>query len=200
MTKSHPTKDLLIETAVNLIDEFGPQGFTVDVLLEKSKISKGSLYHHFTDFGDVIEQAQVVRFGRSVDEDANQLVAALTSATTKEEMFERADLLISSSGDESRSKIRLNRAAIIGAAAHSEKFAAALALEQQRLTDAFADMIHELQNRGWVKEGVNPQAASLFIQAYSFGYVLNEITATPIDNETWKNFVSSVIRFTFGDK
>ncbi len=198
MPKSHPTKALLIETAVNLIDEFGPQGFTVDVLLERSKISKGSLYHHFSDFGDVIEQAQVARFGRSVDEDADLLVRALSSASSQEELFARIEAMILNSTSPERVRVRLNRAAIIGAASHSEKFAKALSVEQQRLTDAFTDLIHELQNRGWVNANVNQQAAATFIQAYSLGYVLNDITSNPIESSEWAALVTSVIRSTFG--
>lgn len=200
MPKSHPTKELLIETAVQLIDEFGPQGFTVDVLLEKSKISKGSLYHHFTDFGDVIEQAQVARFGRSVDEDAEQLVALLMSSTSLDDMFSKIHLLVSNATGESRAKVRLDRAAVIGGARHSEKFAQALSVEQQRLTDAFADLIHELQNRGWISQQVDPRAAGTFIQAYSLGYVLNDITASPISSDAWTQIVESVIRSLFTAK
>jgi AcrR family transcriptional regulator len=80
VTSLHPTKTKLIETAVSLIDEFGPIGFTVDALLERSSISKGSLYHHFVDFSDVIEQAQVIRFSRYIDEDIKALFEMLSSA------------------------------------------------------------------------------------------------------------------------
>lgn len=200
MSKSHPTKELLIQTAVDLIDEFGPQGFTVDVLLDKSKISKGSLYHHFTDFGDVIENAQVARFARSVDEDAAQLIALLMSATSAEDMFSKAHLIVSSAANPTRAKVRLDRAAIIGAARHSEKFAQALSLEQERLTVAFADMVHELQNRGWISQNVDPRAAATFIQAYSLGYVLNDITANPISGDAWTKVVEGAIRTIFGAK
>ena len=200
MSKSHPTKELLIQTAIDLIDEFGPQGFTVDVLLDKSKISKGSLYHHFTDFGDVIEHAQVARFARSVDEDASQLISLLMSSTSAEDMFSKAHLIVSSAANPDRAKVRLDRAAIIGGARHSEKFAQALSLEQERLTTAFADMVHELQNRGWVSQDIDPQATAVFLQAYSLGYVLNDIAANPITGEAWTKIVERAIRAIFGAK
>lgn len=200
MSKSHPTKELLIQTAIDLIDEFGPQGFTVDVLLDKSKISKGSLYHHFADFGDVIEHAQVARFARSVDEDAAQLIALLMSSTSADDMFSKTHLIVTRAASPERSKVRLDRAAIIGGARHSEKFAKALSLEQQRLTDAFADMVHELQNRGWISQTVDPRAAATFIQAYSLGFVLNDISAEPIASEAWTAVVEGAIRAVFGAK
>lgn len=200
MPKTHPTKELLIQTAIDLIDEFGPQGFTVDVLLEKSKISKGSLYHHFADFGDVIEHAQVERFARSVDEDAKQLVGLLMSSTSAEDLLSKTHLIVSSATNPERAKVRLDRAAIIGGARHSAKFAEALSLEQERLTIAFADMIHELQNRGWVAQDVDPRAAATFIQAYSLGFVLNDISADPITTDAWSKVVESAIRAIFTAK
>ena len=77
---THPTKRHLIETATALIEEHGAQGFTVEQLLEMSHISKGSLYHHFHDFSDVIEQAQVARFSRYVDQDVVALVGIQAEA------------------------------------------------------------------------------------------------------------------------
>ena len=74
----------MLETAVSLIDEFGPIGFTVDALLDRSGISKGSLYHHFVDFSDVIEQAQVIRFSRYIDEDIKALFEMLSSTSLEE--------------------------------------------------------------------------------------------------------------------
>ncbi len=200
MSKSHPTKELLIQTAIDLIDEFGPQGFTVDLLLDKSKISKGSLYHHFTDFGDVIEHAQVARFARSVDEDAAQLISLLMSSTSVEDMFSKTHLIVTRAASPERARVRLDRAAIIGGARHSEKFAQALSNEQQRLTDAFADMVHELQNRGWISESIDRRAAATFLQAYSLGFVLNDIALEPISSEAWTAVVESAIRAVFGAK
>lgn len=195
---THPTKSLLIETAVALIDEHGAHGFTVDGLLEKSKISKGSLYHHFSDFGDVIEQAQIIRFARAVDEDATQLISVLKSATSVDDLMARIELIVRATTQPERSRTRLDRAAIIGTAGHSEKFAEALSIEQQRLTTAFADMIHELQNRGWIRIDVEPQVVATFLQAYSLGYVLNDISAEPVAAEAWIQMIVQMVRASFG--
>lgn len=196
-SSTHPTKKLLVETAVSLIDEFGPQGFTVDVLLDTSKISKGSLYHHFENFDDVIEQAQVARFARSVDLDIQQLIALLMSVTSRDELFQHLSVIVASSSSDERRAGRMNRAQIIGLASRSEKYAAALADEQQRLTDAFTDLIREMQERGWVKPEIDPGAGGLFLQAYSLGFVLNDISREPVSGEAWQQFVLAMIRASF---
>lgn len=181
----HPTKALLLETAVTLIDERGPQGFTVDEVLEVSGISKGSMYHHFEDFSDVIESAEVFRFARYVDEDIAAIVAVMRTVSSREEMFDRFRQLVEVSASPPRVTARHDRAMIIGLAARSPRLAASLAAEQDRLTDALADIAREFQERGYLRTDVDPRMIAVFVQAYSFGKVIDDIAATKVSNEQW---------------
>ena len=189
----HPTKGLLLETAVNLIDEFGPQGFTVETLLEMSKISKGSLYHHFHDFSDVIEQAQVARFSRYVDHDIALLVGLLKSATSREDLEAKFSIIVQGAGLPGRDASRADRAAILGMARHSKKFAEGLAVEQQRVTDVLTDIAREMQERGWINKNLDAAVLATFVQAYSMGFVLNDNTSNPISIEQWSAFISMML-------
>lgn len=189
----HPTKGLLLETAVSLIDEFGPQGFTVETLLETSKISKGSLYHHFHDFSDVIEQAQVARFSRYVDQDVAVLVGLLKSATSREDLETKFSIIVQGAGMPGRDAARSDRAAILGMARHSKKFAEGLAVEQQRVTDVLTDIAREMQERGWINKELDAEVLAVFVQAYSMGFVLNDNTAKPVSIERWSAFISMML-------
>jgi AcrR family transcriptional regulator len=189
----HPTKGLLQETAINLIDEFGPQGFTVETLLETSKISKGSLYHHYHDFSDVIEQAQVARFSRYVDEDIMLLVGLLKSATSREDLESKFAMIVQGAGLPGRDASRADRASILGMARHSKKLADGLAIEQQRVTDVLTDIAREMQERGWINKDLDAAVVATFVQAYSMGFVLNDITASPISIERWSSFISFML-------
>jgi AcrR family transcriptional regulator len=189
----HPTKVLLQETAISLIDEFGPQGFTVETLLETSKISKGSLYHHYHDFSDVIEQAQVARFSRYVDQDIMLLVGLLKSATSREDLESKFAMIVQGAGLPGRDASRADRAAILGMARHSKKLADGLAIEQQRVTDVLTDIAREMQERGWINKDLDAAVVATFVQAYSMGFVLNDITASPISIERWSSFISFML-------
>lgn len=189
----HPTKGLLLETAISLIDEFGPQGFTVENLLETSKISKGSLYHHFHDFSDVIEQAQVARFSRYVDQDIMLLVGLLKSATSREDLESKFAMIVQGAGLPGRDAARSDRAAILGMARHSKKFAEGLAIEQQRVTDVLTDIAREMQERGWINKELDAAVVATFVQAYSMGFVLNDNTTNPISIERWSAFISFML-------
>lgn len=189
----HPTKGLLLETAISLIDEFGPQGFTVETLLDTSKISKGSLYHHFHDFSDVIEQAQVARFSRYVDQDVALLVGLLKSATSREDLETKFSIIVQGAGMPGRDAARSDRAAILGMARHSKKFAEGLAVEQQRVTDVLTDIAREMQERGWINKDIDAEVLAVFVQAYSMGFVLNDNTTSPVSIDRWSAFISMML-------
>ena len=190
----HPTKVHLTETAATLIDEFGSQGFTVEQLLETSNISKGSLYHHFEDFHDVIMQAQVQRFARYVEEDIAALTNALLASTSREDMFGRLDLISRATHDPARSVRRADRIEILAGARHSEKMKNALGPTQSRLTGAIADLAREMQAKEFVDEGLDPAAVAVFIQAYSLGLIVNDVSNEPIDLEEWHAMISRMTR------
>lgn len=189
----HPTKALLLETAVALIDERGPQGFTVDELLETSKISKGSMYHHFEDFTDVIESAEVFRFARYVDEDIRAIAAIMRTVSSREEMFARFRQITEVASSQERTASRQDRAMIIGLSSRSPRLAAALAAEQDRLTDALADIAREFQERGFLKAETDPRMVAVFVQAYSFGKVVDDIAATQIPRDQWVGLISRLV-------
>lgn len=189
MRDVHPTKALLLSTAVELIDESGPQGFTVETLLERSSISKGSLYHHFEDFGDLVDQAQIKRFSRYIDEDIDVLSRTLTAATTREDLRARVRAAVIGSHGQSRAKARADRAVILGSSMGSEKFRKSLGAEQQRLTDAIADVIRELQERGLAPKRISPAVVSTFVQAYSLGRILDDVAERPVSGDDWADVV-----------
>ena len=194
MRDTHPTKVHLTEAAATLIDEFGSQGFTVEQLLEKSNISKGSLYHHFEDFHDVIMQAQVLRFARYVEDDITALTNVLLAASSREDMFGRLDLISRATHDPARSGRRADRIEILAGARHSEKMKNALGPTQARLTGAIADLVREMKAKEFISENLDPGSVAVFIQAYSLGLIVNDVSDQSIDLEEWHAMISRMTR------
>jgi AcrR family transcriptional regulator len=89
MNSSHPTKVLLIQTTVALIKIRPMAEVTIDLVLSESGISKGSLYHHFADFADLIEQAEVAIFVDQADISLNDLQEILQKSHSREEFLSR---------------------------------------------------------------------------------------------------------------
>ena len=193
----HPTRERLLLTTVELMDTENPEKVGVEMVLEKSGISKGSLYHHFEDFPSLLEAALVYRFHRVVDSSIALIANTVATATTREEFFADMEKVTAITHSREMTAIRFERARALGHAGTSERFREALGGEQQRLTLAFADLVREAQNQGWVTNDIDPMAAAVFIQAYTIGKLIDEVTAEPVDEQEWLKLIHRMVERTF---
>ena len=193
----HPTRERLLLTTVELMDTENPEKVGVEMVLEKSGISKGSLYHHFEDFPSLLEAALVYRFHRVVDSSIALIANTVATATTREEFFADMEKVTAITHSREMTAIRFERARALGHAGTSERFREALGVEQQRLTLAFADLVREAQSQGWVTNDIDPMAAAVFIQAYTIGKLIDEVTAEPVDEQEWLKLIHRMVERTF---
>jgi AcrR family transcriptional regulator len=188
----HPTKERLIETVSLMLDGEHPQDILVDDVLEKSGISRGSLYHHFTDFPGLLEATLIARFSAGVDETTSAMTDIATTSVSKDEFWQRMKELTVWSQSPSRAGRRAERARTIGMAASSDRFRATLAVEQERLTTSIADIVLQCQNKGWVSKTLSAHAIAVFIQAYSLGRAVDDIALTQVDPTDWIALIEAV--------
>ncbi|MEY2699102.1 MAG: hypothetical protein RL720_1058 [Actinomycetota bacterium] len=190
---SHPTRDRLIDTMAQLLDGSDPEHITADQVLSTSGVSKGSLYHHFEDFEDLLEAALIARFSVNVDATIDSMAQILATVDSREGLLEALRELNKYNQAQERASFRLERARAAGLTYSSPRFHAALGAEQQRLTDAFTDLFIEAQNKGWMSATVDPRAAAVFVQAYTVGRVVDDIAVEKVDPEAWINLVMDVV-------
>ena len=196
---NHPTRESLLKTTVALLDNKSPEQITVDDVLTESGISSGSLYHHFGDLNALIDAAMVVRFARGVDWSIDVLGQAMGQARDRKDLAARLHQVTLQTQSPERRDVRAERVRAIARATTSPRFREALAPEQTRLTNGIAEVWSGLQERGLVSESIDPQAGSLFIQAYTLGLVLNDVSDDPVPFEAWVGMVDAVVDGTFID-
>jgi len=192
----HPTKEKLIETMISLMDEHALASILVDDVLRESNISKGSLYHHFENFDDLVEAALIARFAAGVDSSIYLVSEAVNGAKSSEELLEKIVLVTSATQGRTRSKFRLERARVIGLSVNSPKLLESLEREQHRLTTAMADIFREGQEKGWVSKAFDAKTIAVFLQAYTLGRVIDDVAGKEqqIDSNDWNNVVNTAIK------
>jgi AcrR family transcriptional regulator len=189
----HATHRALIDSGVELAKEFGMYGFTVEQLLTKSGISKGSLYHHFEDFVDLVECVQVRIFTEYVELDISAIQRALDAATDRDKFVNLISLITRTALQPQRSTSRIQRARIISATQGRERFATRIGHEQKLLNDQMKRVISVGQERGWIPPHFDAQALALFVQGYAFGLILNDVTEERVGAEEMAVVIDSVI-------
>jgi AcrR family transcriptional regulator len=189
----HPTKAALLDTAIRLLEHTPVEQLTVDEVVKASGISYGSLYHHYEDFPDLVEQALLALFGRHVDESIEAIRQSYDSATTQAEFAGNLRAVTRATHTPERADRRMRRIVIFANTESSPRMRDALGLEQQRLTSALAAFAREAQERGWIERSLDPEALAGFIQAYTLGRVVDDINPTPAAADGWYRVIDRVI-------
>jgi AcrR family transcriptional regulator len=193
----HPTKNKLVETAAEFLKVKDPSAISVDEVLEASGISKGSLYHHFEDFGELLEIAQIRRYADWVDKSIETLLSVLTGVKTREGIVSGIKLVTRATQSPEVQTARMQRARTIGNSMKNERFRIALGIEQERLTSALEDMFREAIERGWYRSELNPRTCAVLIQAYTIGRVVDDVVDNPIDAESWYDLIDELVERLF---
>lgn len=196
-SKCHPTRRALLDTATALLAENAPESITVDLILTGSGISKGSLYHHFEDFSDLIEVAMVDMFVKSVDMNIASIENIVRTATCLDDLVAGLRAVTQETqGNEMRS-VRFRRARLLSQADSRPRLMAKMSTEQERLTATYTDLFATCQKRGWFNTDFDPQAAAVFIQAYTLGKIVDDVAPTPMDSVAWDALIGLILERVF---
>jgi AcrR family transcriptional regulator len=189
----HPTKARLIETTAALLETALPEAIQVDEILEKSGISKGSLYHHFVDLGELLEAAQVLRYATWVDRSIGLIVPVLSSVKTRDDIIEGLRVLTTYTQSAEYKATRFARARTLANSENSERFKKALGAEQERLTTALEDLVQEAKNKGLFRQDLHARTAAVFIQSYTLGKIVDDVVSEPMEQEKWDDFILNML-------
>jgi AcrR family transcriptional regulator len=189
----HPTKTRLIETTSEILETKFPEDIAVDEILDKSGISKGSLYHHFEDLGELLEAAQVQRYAAWVDRSIGLIVPVLSGAKTRDDIIEGLRILTKYTQSEEYRVVRFSRARTLANSETSQRFQKALGIEQERLTSALEDLVAEAKNKGLYRADLDARVVAVFIQSYTLGKIVDDIVPNPVMQEKWDEFIVNML-------
>ena len=193
----HPTKEELIMTVVVLLDNLTLDEITSEKVLEISGISRGSLYHHFQDFAELLELAQVRRFSSYVDRSIEILTDLFAEVSNREELVLRLTAVSKAFQAPELANTRIERLTAISKVMHNPRMASALGWEQERLTESIADLYRDLQARGLGNPQLQPRTAAVMFQAYTLGRTVDDFTVNHMDQENWLYAVSLIVENIF---
>ncbi|CAB4682541.1 MAG: TetR family transcriptional regulator [Actinobacteria bacterium] len=189
MDSLHPTKRALVQTVLDQLKTKKALDLTSELILEKSGISKGSLYHHFEDFDDLIETAQVFRYAAYVDQSIHLLTKVFQTAKNKEEMVTELKKVTRFTQSPDLMPQRMDRATSISIANANPRMMKKMNAQQDRLNEAIIDIFREARDRGWINKEIDLHAGALFIQAYTLGIIINDVSGKKIDITAWDELI-----------
>jgi AcrR family transcriptional regulator len=168
------------------------------MVLERAGASKSSMYHFFEDFADLLEETYLVRFGETVRESITVIEKIIARSTTKEEFFVALDRLTASTQARENASLRFRRARKLGRTEKNEKFKIALGELQQQLTDSLTLAFETAQEKGFLNKKFEARTGAVFIQAYTLGRIVDDITTTHMNDADWEKLIGRIAREVLG--
>jgi AcrR family transcriptional regulator len=170
------TPDLaeVIAVTTQLLLKHGEGGFRIEDVIEKTGISKSSLYLHFGDRDGLVAAAYAELFTIDTNRNISQAIAAFSTVESYEQLDSIIGLLVEAlvqtPGD-----VRWNRIDVLAAARHRPEFLARITEAQTRMNSALEEVFRVQQALGNVRKDMDPREMAVLIQAVSFGRLFRDI-------------------------
>jgi AcrR family transcriptional regulator len=196
--EQNETRLNLIQATSDLMDLHAIEDISAAMVLERSGASKSSMYHFFEDFSDLLEETYVVRFGENVKESITVIEKIIARSTTKEEFFVALDRLTASTQARENASLRFRRARKLARSERHEKFRKSLGELQQQLTDSLTLAFETAQEKGFLNKDFEARTGAVFIQAYTLGRIVDDITTTHMNDADWEKLIGRIAREVLG--
>jgi AcrR family transcriptional regulator len=181
---ARPARDAILEVAMELLDERGPDGFTIDDVLVRSDASASSLYHHFGNREGLVLAAQSERYRQTLRrEDRGNLEGGYAAETTEEFFAYVSDQLRRIVTDPATREARRNRLEVAARALHSSELAEGARKYQARFLDTITAMFDDAQARGLIDRALDTRAYCAWFHGMTLGRTIVE--DGDVDAESW---------------
>ena len=172
--RRRPNLNEIVDVTMELLLEHGEGGFRIEDLIDRTGVSKSSLYLHFGSRDGLLAKACLEIFSRQVTANVDTIIEALESIATPAD-FKVIIPQIIAAVTEQDDAIRWNRAMVMAASRHRPDLWEELGKAQMRFNGALEESISGLQERGVVKPDVVPRELALLVQAVAFGRVFRDL-------------------------
>jgi AcrR family transcriptional regulator len=192
--RGRATAAKLIEFATKELDRVGPAKFDVDSVLRKSKISKGSLYHHFGNKNGLLVAVETQQFIKYLDEQNTLLRNLVETRKSASDFLTLMTRFMEISGLPENRDLRKKRIRAITVAAHDRDLSEFIKTEQINGSLYLAQTLQIAKDRGWIKPDVDVLAASYWIQGLFMGHIMLDIAEIKDLDKAWNSISVDAIR------
>lgn len=185
-----PDLDAVVGVACEMLLANGEGGFRIDELLERTGISKSSLYLHFGDRDGIIARACIDIYSRQIKRNIEAIIALMERCTTRDELAKNIELMIDAVIRQPED-VRWNRVMVLAAARHRPALWEELGRVQSGLTLAIAAQIDDLRAKGLLETETDARELALFVQFATFGRIFRDLDPSmgDADLDHWRSMM-----------
>jgi AcrR family transcriptional regulator len=175
----------LLEVTISELDRVGLARIDIDSLLRKSKISKGSLYHHFGSKNGLLAAAEAQQFMKYLKREGETFRKLIEDCKSKQKFIDLVAAVMKITRLEANVDFRKKRVRAIAMSFNDENLAQVLKNAQIEVTQYLAGSFQIAKDRGWVKPDTDLMALSYWIQGVFIGHIMLDITEQTEHEDAW---------------
>ena len=191
--RKKPDLDAIIEVAIELVLRYGDSGFRIEELIERTGISKSSLYLHFGDRDGLVGLALSTAFLRDIRNNVDDAAVLLADVKNRKQMEEAIPQLVElalNTPDVSR----WQRVMVLASARNRPEMMKRVSEGQTMVNTAIEELVRGLQNSGAVRIDLDAREIGVLIQTAIIGRIFRDIDSeiTAEDLDKWRAILVSV--------
>ena len=188
-----PDLDEVIEVTIELVLKHGDSGFRIEELIERTGISKSSLYLHFGDRDGLVGAALSTAFLRDVRTNVDDAIVLFSRVTNRQQMEDAIPLLVDAALN-TRDIARWQRVMVLASARHRPEMLKRISDGQTMIDTAIEEIVSEKQKLGIIRNDLDAREIGVLIQTAVLGRVFRDIDSkiTAKDLEKWRAVLLTV--------
>ena len=184
----------LIAVTAKEIDRVGLAKVDVESLLKKSKISKGSLYHHFGSKNGLLAAAAAQQFVTYLQSEGAAFRTLIENCASKKEFLKLIAGVMKITSLKRNREFRQKRVRAIAMSFNEKNLSKVIKAEQLVVTQYLAETFAVAQKRGWIKPDIDLVALSYFFQGVFIGHILLDVTNQVEYDERWSEIAFEALQ------
>lgn len=184
----------LIAVTAKELDRVGLARVDVDSLLKKSKISKGSLYHHFGSKNGLLAAAAAQQFATYLKSEGVAFRTLIENCESKKDFLKLIAGVMKITSLKRNREFRQKRVRAIAMSFNEKNLSKVIKAHQLGVTQYLAETFAIAQKRGWIKPDTDLVALSYFFQGSFIGHVLLDITNQVEYEERWSEIAFKALQ------
>ena len=196
-----PNLEEIIAVTIELLLQHGEGGFRIEDVIERTGISKSSLYLHFGDRDGLIGAAYVEVFTTDTNRNIEQAILIFDGVETQAQLEASIPIFVQALA-RVPSPVRWNRMDVLSAARYRPEFLSRIVEAQTRLNSALAEALSAQQKLGNVRSDMSAREMAVLIQGVSFGRIFRDLDSKmDRDNsKDWSELVAAVYKVVLPQK
>ncbi len=188
-----PDLDEILEVVIELVLQHGDSGFRIEELIERTGISKSSLYLHFGDRDGLVGAALSKAFLRDIRTNVDGAIVLFSRVHTRNQMKEAIPLLVDAALN-TQDFARWQRVMVLASAQHRPEMMKRISEGQNMINTALEELVSEKQKLGIIRNDLDAREIGVLIQTAIIGRIFRDIDSkiTAKDLQKWRAVLVSV--------